>query len=72
MCKGLRNAWTSHGSSSMPRMTSRGAAETLSAYSGTAELVEAEGGYTFGGAHPVDGTIPESLGSVWETSIDFF
>ena len=37
-----------------------------------ASLVEAEGGHTFGGAHPHDGTIPSSLQRVWDQTIGFF
>lgn len=37
-----------------------------------AELVEARGGHTFGGAHPFDGDVPESLATVWERTIYFF
>lgn len=48
------------------------AAEHLYAQSATADLVEAEGGHTFGGAHPFDGTVPGSLEQVWRKSIKFF
>lgn len=47
------------------------AAEHLLDRAETAELLEAEGGHTFGGAHPFDGTVPGSLERVWRTSIDF-
>lgn len=49
-----------------------GAAEALFAQSETADLMEAEGGHTFGGTHPFDGTLPGSVERVWEASIDFF
>lgn len=48
------------------------AAENSSARSESAELMEAEGGHTFGGAHPFDGTVPGSLERVWGASINFF
>ncbi|MFB6098289.1 MAG: alpha/beta hydrolase family protein [Salinibacter sp.] len=48
------------------------AAETLANATASAELFEAEGGHTFGGAHPFDGTVPESLEAVWARTIDFF
>ncbi|PSQ89051.1 MAG: alpha/beta hydrolase [Bacteroidetes bacterium QH_2_63_10] len=48
------------------------AAETLAGANDSAELFEAEGGHTFGGAHPFDGTVPESLETVWTRTIDFF
>ncbi|MFB6273436.1 MAG: alpha/beta hydrolase, partial [Salinibacter sp.] len=49
-----------------------GAAETLAGGTERAELFEAEGGHTFGGAHPFDGTVPESLETVWNRTVDFF
>ena len=49
-----------------------GAAETLAGASDTAELVEARGGHTFGGAHPFDGTVPDTLDEVWGRTIQFF
>ena len=49
-----------------------GAAETLAGATDTAELMEAEGGHTFGGAHPFEGPVPESLATVWDRTIDFF
>ena len=48
------------------------AAETLAGATESAELFEAEGGHTFGGAHPFDGAVPESLETVWARTIDFF
>ncbi|MFB6231185.1 MAG: alpha/beta hydrolase family protein [Salinibacter sp.] len=48
------------------------AAQTLANATDAAELMEADGGHTFGGAHPFDGTVPESLVAVWERTIDFF
>jgi dienelactone hydrolase len=48
------------------------AAEVLSGASGSAELMEAEGGHTFGGAHPFEGPVPESLATVWDRTLDFF
>ena len=48
------------------------AAETLAGATESAELFEAEGGHTFGGAHPFDGTVPESLETVWTRTVDFF
>lgn len=49
-----------------------GAAETLAGATGSAELFEATGGHTFGGAHPFDGTVPESLDTVWTRTTAFF
>ncbi len=48
------------------------AAETLAGATETAELLDAEGGHTFGGAHPFDGTVPESLETVWDRTTAFF
>lgn len=48
------------------------AAETLAGATDPAELFEAEGGHTFGGAHPFDGTVPESLETVWSRTTEFF
>jgi dienelactone hydrolase len=48
------------------------AAETLASATDTAELMEAGGGHTFGGAHPFDGPVPESLKTVWNRTINFF
>lgn len=48
------------------------AAETLANATDTAELMEASGGHTFGGAHPFEGSVPESLETVWDRTIDFF
>jgi len=47
-------------------------AETLHAANPDAELVEAQGGHTFGGGHPFDGDVPASLNAVWERTIYFF
>lgn len=47
-------------------------AETLKAANADAELVEAEGGHTFGGAHPFEGDVPDTLGAVWDRTIYFF
>jgi dienelactone hydrolase len=49
-----------------------GAAQTLARATETAELFEAKGGHTFGGAHPFDGTVPASLETVWDRTIAFF
>lgn len=48
------------------------AAKQLKTWNPDATLLEAEGGHTFGGAHPHDGTIPESLQNVWDKTIRFF
>ena len=48
------------------------AAETLANANDTAELFEAEGGHTFGGAHPFEGTVPASLETVWDRTVSFF
>jgi len=48
------------------------AAEILANSTDTAELMEAEGGHTFGGAHPFEGPVPETLETVWARTIDFF
>ena len=48
------------------------AAKRLKAASLDATMLEAEGGHTFGGAHPHDGTIPDSLQMVWDKTIRFF
>ena len=47
-------------------------AEALYEASTNAELVEAEGGHTFGGAHPFENGVPASLEAVWERTIYFF
>lgn len=47
-------------------------AEVLKEANPEAELVEAHGGHTFGGAHPFEGDVPESLAAVWERTIYFF
>ncbi|PSR00357.1 MAG: alpha/beta hydrolase [Bacteroidetes bacterium QS_9_68_14] len=51
-------------------------AEALHAAAPQAELVEAEGGHTFGGAHPFDGKsaadVPASVRDVWERTRTFF
>jgi len=49
-----------------------GAAQTLVGATDTATLMEAEGGHTFGGAHPFDGPVPDSLKTVWNGTINFF
>lgn len=48
------------------------AAETLAGANDSAQVFEAEGGHTFGGAHPFGGTVPESLQAVWERTTAFF
>ncbi len=49
------------------------AAGTLAGATESAELMAAEGGgHTFGGAHPFDGTVPESLEAVWDRTTAFF
>ena len=48
------------------------AAETLAAANDRATLLRATGGHTFGGAHPHDGTVPDSLQQVWDATIAFF
>jgi uncharacterized protein len=48
------------------------AAERLKAAQPDATLVRAEGGHTFGGAHPHDGAVPDSLHAVWDKTIGFF
>jgi dienelactone hydrolase len=49
------------------------AAETLAEAGGeTATLLPAEGGHTFGGAHPHDGAVPETLETVWKRTQAFF
>jgi len=47
-------------------------AKQLLAASQGAELVEAEGDHTFGGAHPFADDVPESLRAVWERTVYFF
>lgn len=47
-------------------------ADTLKAAHSDAELVEARGGHTFGGSHPFEGDVPDSLEAVWERTIYFF
>jgi len=49
-----------------------GAAETLVGATESAELMTAEGGHTFGGAHPFDGVVPASLEAVWDRTASFF
>lgn len=49
-----------------------GAAKRLKAANSGATLLKAEGGHTFGGAHPHDGTVPTSLQAVWDKTIGFF
>jgi len=48
------------------------AAKTLAGATESADLFTAEGGHTFGGAHPFDGTVPESLDAVWSRTTEFF
>jgi pimeloyl-ACP methyl ester carboxylesterase len=48
------------------------AAERLKAANSGATLLKAKGEHTFGGAHPHDGTVPESLREVWDRTIGFF
>jgi dienelactone hydrolase len=48
------------------------AAKMLAGATESAELMEANGGHTFGGAHPFEGPVPESLETVWGRTIDFF
>lgn len=48
------------------------AGRTLAALNDTARLFLAEGGHTFGGAHPHDGDVPESLQAVWDETTGFF
>jgi dienelactone hydrolase len=48
------------------------AAEALAGATDTAELMEASGGHTFGGAHPFGGEVPGSLETVWDRTIRFF
>lgn len=50
-------------------------AEDLESAAPEAELMEAAGGHTFGGAHPFDGDaedVPETLRTVWERTRRFF
>lgn len=47
------------------------AGRMLSEASASAELMEAEGGHTFGGAHPFQGDVPESLAEVWDRTTAF-
>lgn len=47
-------------------------AEALDDAASGAELVEARGGHTFGGQHPFDGNIPNSLLEVWDRTLHFF
>lgn len=47
-------------------------AERLAEANDEAILLEAEGGHTFGGAHPHDGDVPPSLQRVWDQTIGFF
>lgn len=48
------------------------AAERLADANDDAVLLPAEGGHTFGGAHPHDGEVPASLRRVWDQTIGFF
>jgi dienelactone hydrolase len=48
------------------------AAETLAAATEHATLLKATGGHTFGGSHPHDGAVPQSLQRVWDATIAFF
>ena len=48
------------------------AAEILAGATDTAELMEASGGHTFGGAHPFEGPVPGTLEAVWDRTIDHF
>lgn len=48
------------------------AADRLKAAHPSATLLKAEGGHTFGGAHPYNGTVPDSLKHVWDETIGFF
>jgi len=48
------------------------AAEMLAGSTDSTVLMEAEGGHTFGGAHPFEGPVPDSLERVWDRTIDFF
>jgi dienelactone hydrolase len=47
-------------------------AERLASFDSDALLVEAEGGHTFGGAHPHDGSVPDTLQYVWDRTAAFF
>jgi pimeloyl-ACP methyl ester carboxylesterase len=47
-------------------------AEELAAANSGALLLEAEGGHTFGGAHPHEGDVPRSLQRVWDQTIGFY
>ena len=47
-------------------------AEALLAASSGAELFRAQGGHTFGGRHPFDGPLPETLRAVFERTLAFF
>jgi dienelactone hydrolase len=47
-------------------------AELLAERNGSALLVEASGGHTFGGSHPHEGDIPDSLQYVWDRTAAFF
>jgi fermentation-respiration switch protein FrsA (DUF1100 family) len=47
-------------------------AERLASSNPEALLVEAEGGHTFGGAHPHDGSVPDTLQYVWDRTAAFF
>lgn len=47
-------------------------AEALHEAGSGAELVEARGGHTFGGAHPFSDDVPASLSAVWDRTINFF
>jgi len=47
-------------------------AEALLAASSGAELFRAQGGHTFGGRHPFDGPLPETLRAVFDETVGFF
>jgi len=48
------------------------AGRTLASLNDKARLSLADGGHTFGGAHPQDGNVPESLQAVWDETTGFF
>jgi dienelactone hydrolase len=48
------------------------AAERLAAANDDALLLEAEGGHTFGGSHPHEGSVPGTLQTVWDQTLGFF
>lgn len=47
-------------------------AEALEEVNPDVERVAAEGGHTFGGAHPFEGEVPDTLEVVWDRTIYFF